>query len=445
MIETLPQAPETERAVISAILNEPESFERTVDIITANDFYKPTHGLIYQTMYNLWKNNGAFEWVTVLDALRANKFIDQVGGVESFLAIVNEFRSAANIENHCKEIRKAKKYRDFALLLSSTLNQFDQSGKTTSDIISNFLGKLDEIVGEQTSAGFQTMDTVMVNALNSIQERSEAEGGVTGVPTGISKLNKLTAGWQKSDLIILAAPTKQGKTTLGLNFAKTAAEAGFPTGVFSMEMSSTMLGERFLSNESQVDTSTVHYKKPAAHEWERMSQCCQKLSKLPIIIDASPGLNIAEVSARAKRMKQRFETQLLIVDYIQLMAGVGEKSRQLQVENISRGLKKLAMTLDIPVIAVSQFSRLQKGQEKRRPMLSDLRDSGALEQDANQVLLIHDPPNDRKKEHLDARNLPHNLCDFEKLREIIVAANRQGPTVDILVKFSGEYFRFSDI
>jgi replicative DNA helicase len=444
MVDVISQAEEIERAMASLILNDPSCFEDILEMVDESVFYTPAYKMIFLTTRHLWREKGGYDFITILDHMKGNGTLDQIGGEASLLGIQAEFMSSANVKSWCETLIEKKRLRDLDQL-SRVIQSSIGDGADSKQMINDINDRLDKITGDISTGSVQTMSQVITQAYEVIKKRSETETGLTGVPTGFRLLNKATAGWQNGNYIIVAAPTKQGKSTLLLNFAMAAAKSGLKTLIFSMEMSSIELGERFISSESQVETTALHYKQQDQSMWERLMKSCNKLYNIPIILDTAPALTIVELSAKAKRLKKKEDIKFVLVDYVQLMSGCGEKSRQLQVENISRGLKKLAAELDIPVIAVSQFSRPLKGQENRRPVLSDLRDSGALEQDANVVLMIHDPDEKRKKEHLDAKGIPYQDVQMDELREIIIGANRQGPKQDILVRWIGKYFAFSDL
>jgi len=439
-----PVAEDIERAVIGVLLNNLSEFETYLDLFDETMFYGNNCRIIFSTIFSLWKKDERVDLLAVHEHMKASGLIEMVGGSEAFWGITSDCFSTANMKYWSDVLKDKKRLREIAILSRQIQLEIEKGNTDSKELLNRLQEGADNIGGEQTSSGVKKISDCIQPTMSIIEKRSQSKTGITGIPTGFPLLDKATAGWQPGSYIVLAAQTKAGKSALGLSFALTAASAGYTTVIYSIEMTETEITERSIAYESQVETAAVHYKPLVQAEWTRISDACQKIHDLPLYLDSTPGLNITELSAKAKRMKQKHDISFAIVDYMQLMGGTGELSRQLQVENISRGLKRLAMSLGIPIIGISQFSRPIKGQEKKRPILSDLRDSGAIEQDANVVIFIHDPEEDRKREHLTALHIPERDIPMEELREIIIAANRQGPTIDMLARWQGYFYRFSN-
>jgi len=431
-----PSSPEIERAVIGAMLFEPEAIETAIELLgTGEAFYNPQHQVVYRAITDLYKQNTPADQITLTELLQTRKQLEYIGGESYVAGLAGEITGAANVPHYCKTLLDKMRGR---LGISGMVSKVKdlESGTNTEQIISEAVAYLMGLLDKTVTKPYRTLREIMPDVYESIQNRTNSTK-CTGIPTGLSALDRYTDGWQPGDLIIVAAKTSQGKTALSLNFARHAARQGFPVGIFSMEMSDSKLGTRMLSAESGVDLA------PGVHsytqdEFKRLCNGCGELSKLPVCIDDTPGLTISQVIAKARRMQRNMDIKMVIVDYLQLAEGDNKENRQIEVTSISRGLKQLARAIRVPVIALSQFSRKADESDARRPRLSDLRESGAIEQDADLVIFIH---NATSKEKMDYS------CsgDKENIRELIIPKNRNGITGEILTYWKKDCLTFYDV
>ena len=442
---TPPQAPDMERAVLGAMMLETEAIDICMAMLDPEAFYKPQHLMIFKAIKQLWNQNIDVDQLSLTQQITDNGQLDAIGGEVTIVGIAAETTSTASIKHHIEILNEKAQQRSLLVLSKTIETTCLEDGAKSIDIISSTTNRIDEILSKNTNINYSEMSDVIHDAYDSIYRKSEAKYGLTGITTGFQRLNELTAGWQKTDSIIIAANVSAGKTTLALQFALAAAKADHWVGIFSMEMSSVRLGERFIGSMSDFVVFDAHKIEVKSHEWKRMADSANILGKLPIIIDETPGLNLNELTARAKRMVRERKVELIVIDYMQLMAGMGEDSRQQSIENISRGLKGLAKMLDISVIVISQFKRRPQGQENRRPILSDLRNSGASEADADVVIFIYDPPIKEKQNWISDNKLELDSNDIDIMREVIIAKQRNGPTATMMAFWQAKYYKFLEV
>lgn len=437
--EAPPQALDIERAVIGAMLIERDAVTSAIETDVSDSFYHPQHSLIFRAIKELYLADHPVDQLSVIEKLRGAKNIN-IDEIElSLPEMASEAANVATVKYYCQQLKDKATLRKLLALAASIKSRCYEQNASPANILTD----IDTgIVGMLNSTdGFKSVKRageVIPEVMDIIERRALSQTGIVGIPTGFEKLNEITSGWHRGNYIIVGAPTKSGKTNLGLHFAITAVEREIPVIVFSMEMTHRELVERLVSNKSDFETTAAHYHKPTTQDWESMARASSRIDTWPFYIDSTAGISIAQLSARIKSLLKKYKAGLVVVDYLQLMSGMGERNRQAEVEHISRGLKALALSVDIPIIVISQYNRGVKG-ETRRPVLQDLRDSGALEQDANIVILLHQPTEDEINE-----NMPGTYAKHE-IRTLIVAANRQGPTGDIPVRFRGEISKFMDI
>lgn len=431
-----PQSPDIERAVLGAMLLDKEAIGTAVEVLSRDHdyFYKPAHALIFRAITDLYDNNLPVDQLTTAERLKDIGKLEDAGGEASIAALAAETRSTANIRYHCEILREKALLRKMITITTGVRNRCFEESADPTDLLSTLEEQVMNIADLRGTRDFQSLSEQVYQAHEEIVRRAEAKG-LTGVTSGFTRLDKLTSGWQSSDLIILAGRPSMGKTALALEFAKNAAQHDVPVGFFSLEMSALQLVMRMLFNEGRFDGAALHTRKPKQEDWSRLSDACSRLEKYPIYIDDTPGLSSIELSAKAKRLKRDKDIGMIIVDYLQLMQGTNRESRQQEISSISRSLKTLAKELNIPVIVLSQLSRAveQRGGD-HRPLLSDLRESGAIEQDADVVCLLRRPC----KLARDDEN------DDETLAVVEVAKHRNGPTGDIRLNFEEQYTRFED-
>ena len=395
-----PQSKELEEAVLGAIMLEKTAFDTVVEILKPECFYIDAHQRIYRAMQNLAARNSPIDMLTVVEELKTSSELDMVGGPYYITKLTNYVVSAANIETHSRIILQKFIQRELIRISGEIIGDAYEDSTDVFDLLDDAESKLFEITNNHLRKNFDSIAEVVMKTVSRIEEMRDRQEDITGVPSGFPSLDRVTYGWQKSDLIILAARPSVGKTAFALNLARNAAlHPTKPTAcaVFSLEMSAGQLVQRILSAESEIWLEKIARGRMEDHEMQQLyKKGIQKLSTAPIFIDDSAALNIFEMRAKCRRLVQKHNVGLVIIDYLQLMSGTGENrnsNREQEISTISRNLKGLAKELDIPIIALSQLSReVEKRKEGNKvPVLSDLRESGAIEQDADMVMFLFRP------------------------------------------------------
>lgn len=439
-----PQTPDIERAVLGAMLLEHEAIGIAVEMLSkeTDGFYKPANSLVFRAITDLYDNGHPVDQLSVSQRLKEQGQLDSVGGEISIASLAGETGSAANVRYHCQILKEKALLRKMITVTTAIRNKCFEDAANPTDILNTLEEHIMNLADMRSSKDFDVISEKVYDAHDEIVRRTEAKGGVTGVTSGFERLDMLTSGWQNSDFIVLAGRPSMGKTALALDFAKNAASKGVPVGIFSLEMSSLQLVMRLLFNEGRFNGSSLQKKKPDSRDWTRLSDACSRLAKYPIYIDDTPGLSSIELISKARRLKAEKDVGLIIVDYLQLMQGTSRESRQQEISSISRALKLIAKDLNIPVIVMSQLSRAieQRGGD-HRPMLSDLRESGAIEQDADVVMFIY-----RASVYGLEQNYTINEQNVsqEDVAEIIIRKQRNGPTGTVLLHWIKENTIFSE-
>ena len=438
-----PQAMPLEEAVLGAIMLDKNALTVVLDILRAESFYLEGHQLIYKAMLRLFERSQPVDLLTVTEELKKSGDLEMAGGPAYLVELTNRVASAANIEYHARII--AQKYIQRELISVSTKIIKDAFEDTTDvfQLLDDAEQGLFSIAQQNMSRGYDSMSSLAVKVRKQLDELRNREDGLTGVPTGFTDLDRLTSGWQPSDLVILAARPGMGKTSFVLSLAKNAA-AEFEKGVaiFSLEMSSVQLAQRLISMEAEISGSKMRNGQLEDYEMQQLNSALERISEAPIFIDDTPGINIFELRAKCRRLKMQHDISLVVIDYLQLMSGGGENqkgNREQEISAISRALKGLAKELEVPVIALSQLSRaVEVRGGTKRPQLSDLRESGAIEQDADIVSFIYRPEYYQILEDEEGQSL-------KGVAEIIIAKNRHGALKTIKLKFIDEFARFSNL
>ncbi len=437
-----PQALPLEEAVLGAIMLDQDAFPSVIEILRKETFYLEAHQEIYAVMEIIYAESRPIDLMTVLEGLKKAGKLDAIGGLPYLLELTNKIASAANIEFHARILAQKFIQRELIRVSTKTIKDAYDDTIDVFDLLDNAEQSLYEITDKNLNTGYESLRSLALKAHSEIEARSMADSEMTGVPTGFSELDKLTGGWQPSDLIIIAARPGMGKTAFTLSLAKNAAERKKPVAIFSLEMASVQLVQRLISMEAEVGSKKLRSGQLEDYEWERLNKAVEKLSETPIYIDDTPGINIFELRAKCRRLKQNHDIQMIVIDYLQLMSGApndkGKGNREQEISSISRALKGLAKELNVPVIALSQLSRAveSRGGEKR-PMLSDLRESGAIEQDADIVTFIYRPGYYKMEE--GDMGIPDGLT------EIIVAKHRNGGLDTVELKFIPHFVKFEDL
>jgi replicative DNA helicase len=395
-----PQAKDLEEAVLGAIMLEKSAFDTVIEILKAECFYVEAHQRIYKVMQGLQQKNQPIDILTVVEELKAREELEMVGGAYYVTRLTNAVVSAANIEAHSRIILQKFIQRELIRISGEIISDSYEDSTDVFDLLDDAESKLFEITNNHLRKNFDSIDTVLVKTVQRIEDMRHRNEDITGVPSGFSALDRVTYGWQNSDLIILAARPAVGKTAFALNLARNAAlnpTKPTPVAVFSLEMSAGQLVQRILSAESEIWLEKISRGKMEEHEMKQLyAKGIQKLAQAPIFIDDTAALNIFELRAKCRRLKNKHNIGFIIIDYLQLMSGASEgksTNREQEISQISRTLKQLAKELMVPIIALSQLSRAVETRKEgnKMPQLSDLRESGAIEQDADMVMFIYRP------------------------------------------------------
>lgn len=439
-----PQAREFEEAVLGALMLEKDAYSIISDILKPDCFYEHTHKLIYSAIVDLAIKQEPIDMLTVTEQLRRRGELDEVGGEFIITELTGRVASAAHIEYHARII--AQKYLARELIRFSSEVQtkaFDETNDV-DDLMQEAEGKLFEISQRNVKKDVTQINPVIREALNILEIASNRKDGLSGLQTGFHALDKITSGWQNSDLVIIAARPAMGKTAFVLSMAKNMAMSyNTPVAVFSLEMANVQLVNRLIVNTCEIAGEKIKSGQLAPYEWEQLMTKINDLYDAPIYIDDTPSLSVFELRTKARRLVREHGIKILIIDYLQLMnaSGMNFGSREQEVSTISRSLKGLAKELNIPIIALSQLNRgveSRQGNEGKRPQLADLRESGAIEQDADMVCFIHRPEYYKITEDEKGNSLVG-------LAEIIIAKHRNGATGDVRLRFKGEFARFQNV
>lgn len=441
-----PQAIDLEVAVLGAMMIDKKGIDDVIDILHPEAFYDKRHQEIYDAIYTLFQNSEPTDLLTVSAQLRKDGKLEMVGGDFYLINLTQKVASSAHIEYHARIILQKYIQRKLISISSEIIeNSYDET-KDVFDLLDEAESKLFEVTQGNLKKGSEDAGDLVKQALKKIQDISNQEG-MSGLETGFTKLDALTSGWQPSDLIIIAARPGMGKTAFVISMAKNMAiDFGHPVALFSLEMSSVQLITRMISSETGLTSEKLRKGNLEPHEWEQLNVKVKKLSDAPIYIDDTPSLSIFDLRAKARRLVSQHGVKIVIIDYLQLMtaggsAGKGGGNREQEISTISRNLKALAKELEVPVIALSQLSRaVETRGGSKRPLLSDLRESGAIEQDADIVSFIFRPEYYGVTEWDDDEHTP---CEGQG--EFIVAKHRNGGLENIRLKFTGHLAKFSDL
>jgi replicative DNA helicase len=435
-----PQAIEIEEAVLGAMLIEKEALAKALEVLDDTAFYKPAHQKIFKALIELFNRSEPVDLITLTEELRRQGELEHVGGEYYLSELTTKVSSAANVEYHAHIVLERALMRQLIQASSEVATRAFSETEDALGLLDEAEQKIFNISEQRMKKSFIAMDTAVHQTMEMLQSIHGKHGGVTGVPSGFHKLDELTGGFQSSDFIIIAGRPSMGKTAFALSIARNAALHGDkPTavGMFSLEMSTQQLVMRLMCAEARVDAHKVRTGRLPEDEWKKLSMSVGRLYTAKIFIDDTPGLNILELRAKARRLKVEHNIGLLIVDYLQLMQGPRNiQSREQEISSISRSLKGLAKELNLPVIALSQLNRSVESRNDKRPALSDLRESGAIEQDADVVMFVNRPEMFGIQEDEGEST--------EGLAEIIIGKQRNGPTDTVKLQFIKQYARFEN-
>ena len=440
-----PQAVDMEASLLGALMLEQDAFAIVAEILKPECFYKETHEKIYRAIVNLAAKNEPIDMLTVVEQMRKEGNLDEVGGPAFIGGLTTNLASSAHLEYHAKIIAQKHLSRELIRVATDIQTKAFDEKADVDDLLQEAEGAIFEVSQNGIKRDVVAVGSVLQEALERMQNAAKQVGGMSGLPSGFHALDKVTSGWQDSTLVIIAARPAMGKTAFVLSMAKNiAVDNASPCAVFSLEMSNVELVNRLISNVAQIDSKKIKNGQLEKHEWGQLDVAIQKLQKAPLFVDDTPSLSILELRTKARRLVRDHGVKLIIIDYLQLMNAQGMSffSREQEVSLISRSLKGLAKELNIPIIALSQLNRGVENRgaanavEGKKPQLSDLRESGAIEQDADMVCFIHRP------EYYKIYQDPATGKDLRGLAQIIIAKHRSGATEDVDLKFRGQYTQF---
>jgi replicative DNA helicase len=436
-----PQAVDVEMAVLGAMLLEKEAIAKAIEILHEDAFYKPAHQMIFAAMIALFERSEPVDLITLIEELRRRGQLEKVGSEYYLTELTTKVTTGANIEYHARIVLEKSLMRGLIASSSEMVGRAFNDSEDALALLDEAEQKIFQISEQRMKRTFVSMNTAVHATMEVLESIHGKHSGVTGVPSGFAELDNYTGGFQKSDLIIVAGRPSQGKTALVLSLARNASVLhNVPVGFFSLEMSTQQLVMRLICAEARVDAHSVRTGRLPEDEWRKLSTSVGRLYKAKIFIDDTPALSILELRAKARRLKAEHNVGLIVVDYLQLMQGPKSvQSREQEISMISRSLKALAKEIDVPVIALSQLNRAVEARGDKRPVLADLRESGAIEQDADVVAFVHRP------EVYGIEKDPDTGESTAGMAEIMISKQRNGPTGTVKLAFVRHYARFENL
>lgn len=434
---TPPHSIEAEQAVIGAIFLEPEAMSTASEFLIPQDFYRPSHQRIFQMMMQLSDRGEPIDLLTVTNALNSSKLLEEVGGVSYLTELADAVPTAANISYYTKIVEEKSVLRRLIRTATDIVTESFNREDEIEDVLSEAEKNILDVSNRQNANAFKNIKDVLIDVYDNIEQLHQNTGDVTGIPTGFKDLDHITSGFQRNDLIIVAARPSVGKTAFALNVAQNVAiKTDENVAIFSLEMGADQLVSRMLCAEGNIDAQRLRTGNLEAEDWTKLTMAMGSLSNAGIFIDDSPGIRVNEIRSKCRRLKQEHGLGMILIDYLQLIQGSGanaKENRQQEVSEISRSLKGLARELEVPVIALSQLSRGVEQRQDKRPMMSDLRESGSIEQDADIVGFLY------RDDYYDKESEKQNII------EIIIAKQRNGPVGTVELAFVKEYNKFVDL
>ncbi len=439
-----PQALDLEEAVLGALMLEKDALSAVIDILKPDVFYKDSHQKIFEAIQVLFQKSSPIDILTVTAQLRQQGDLEMIGGAYYITELTNRVASAANIEYHARIISQKFIQRELIRISTEIISNAYEDTTDIFDLLDHAEKNLFDIAQNNLRRDSRKMDDIIRESLENLEKIKDKVDGLTGVPSGFTALDRITSGWQPSDLVIIAARPAMGKTAFVLSCARNAAvQFNKPVVFFSLEMSSVQLVNRLISGETEIEQEKIRKGHLAEWEWQQLHSKIGKLTEAPLFIDDTPALNIFEFRAKCRRLKAQYDIQMIIIDYLQLMHGKSDGkggNREQEIGSISRALKSVAKELNVPVIALSQLSRAVENRPggSKKPMLSDLRESGSIEQDADMVLFLYRPEYYGLTEDEQGRSTVG-------IGEVIVAKHRNGETGTVPLRFVGKFVKFVDL
>ncbi len=436
-----PQATDLEEAVLGALMLEQDAVSAVIDILKPEVFYKEVHQKIFAAILSLFSKSEPVDILTVTNELKSNGELEMVGGPYYITMLTSRIASAANVEYHARILIQKHIQRELIKISSDIIKDAFEDTTDVFDLLDKAEQGLFSVSESNLRRSFEDMPSLIKQAIEDIESAKNSDNHFRGVPSGYTELDRVTTGWQKSDLIILAARPAMGKTAFALSMARNiAVEYNKPVAVFSLEMSAVQLVTRLISSESELPATKLKKGDLEEHEWHQLNTKIHSLANAKIFIDDTPALSIFELRAKCRRLKQQHDIQMVFIDYLQLMT-LGRDNRgnrEQEISTISRSLKALAKELNVPVLTLSQLSRaVESRSSSRKPILSDLRESGAIEQDADIVMFIYRP------EYYGLEQFEDGMSS-KGAAEIIIAKHRNGPTASVRLRFIDKFAKFED-
>lgn len=430
-----PHSIEAEQSVLGSMIMDHDAVIVASEILIASDFYRPDHAQIYAAIMELYTSGNPIDLITIQDKLVQKGVLEQVGGLSYIAELASSVPTSAHIKQYSKIVQEKSTLRKL-IKVSTEITAKSFEGDEPLDNIMNFAEKsVFDVLQNKKTDDFTGIDEIVLTSIEKIEEAHRSKGGITGVETGFIDLDQRTAGLQPSDLILVAARPSMGKTAFALNIIQTAGIKNKKSvAVFSLEMAKDQLVSRMLCAEAMVDSQRARTGMLEADDWDRIAQSIPNITNSRIYIDDTAGINVMDMRAKCRRLKMEKGLDLIMIDYLQLMSGVGDgSSRQQEISDISRSLKALAREMNAPIIALSQLSRACEQRNDHRPMLSDLRESGAIEQDADVVMFLY------RDEYY------HPDTEKKNVGEVIIAKQRNGPTGTVELVWLGQYTKFANM
>ncbi len=436
----LPNNPDAEANVLSAMLLSNEVVEEALTELLPDDFYRPMNKALFETMYDMYDHSMPIDSITLIDYLNSENKLQEVGGEAYILELMGQTLSLVNWQHHASIVRRDAMLREI-IGATNQINQLAYNAPTdTKEVVERAESMLLSVTDREVKNAYKPLNDFLIEAFNEAKEVCEAGGVAAGVPTGYPSLDRMLMGLREGQLVIIGARPAVGKTSFALNLALNAASEGYTVAFFSLEMSGKEIAQRFICAHAQVSMSNFRTGKISPQEWANIGQAAEDLSSLDILIDDTPGITVTEIRAKARRMLHNKEKAIIILDYLQLVsppAGRRAESRTVEVSEMSRALKIMAKELGVPVISLSQLSRAVESRTGKRPQLSDLRESGSIEQDADIVMFLDRSSNEQEAGREDRPP--------EGITRIIVAKNRSGPIGDVDLVFLAASTKFYEL
>ncbi|NMB33171.1 MAG: replicative DNA helicase [Clostridium sp.] len=430
-----PQNIQAEQSVLGALLLDKEVLSSVTEVISGQDFYRDDHKEIFEAVIDLYERAEPIDLITISEQLKARGTLDSIGGLEYLAYLANSVPTTANAKHYAGIVEEKSILRKLIRVSSEIVNMGYEASEEVSYVLDKAEQSIFDVMQKRNTQGFALIKEVLVDTFNRLEELYNNKGHVTGIPTGFSDLDFKTSGLQKSDLVLIAARPAMGKTSFVLNIAQhVAIHGGVPVAVFSLEMSKEQLVNRMLCSEAMVDSQKIRTGKLDDNDWQKVARALGPLSDAPVYIDDTPGISVTEIRAKCRKLKIEKDLGLIVIDYIQLMQGRGRgENRQQEISEISRSLKILAKEIDVPVLTLSQLSRAPEQRADHRPILSDLRESGAIEQDADIVMFLY------RDDYYNPETEKKNIA------EVIIAKHRNGSTGVVELAWLGQYTKFANL